>query len=118
MKLNHPSLIKQAAMRVFLAALTAALLATLASCDNPNPNEPGFDALSSQINALSKSVADSREQSDKLAFWQIAAAFLIVVSGFALIGGAALGSMARRETRAAQEKPEPNLGHGDHEKLR
>ena len=107
MKRNHPSLLRQTVVRLFLAALTAALLATLASCGNSTTNDPGIDALSLRINALSESIAGSREQASQVAFWQFVAAVLIVAAGFALIGGAALGSIARRQSATLAEDSTP-----------
>ena len=105
--MNPPCLLRQIFVRVFLTALAAALLATLASCGSPNASDPGIDIISSQIDALNESVSVSKEQADKLVFWQITVAFLIVVSGFALIFGAAMGSITRRDVlRRAREEPE------------
>ncbi|MCB1088992.1 MAG: hypothetical protein KDM63_18295 [Verrucomicrobiae bacterium] len=120
--MNPPSLIKQAFMRLFLAALVAALLATLASCGGPNASEPGIDLLSAQIQALNEAFTNSQKQADRLAFWQLAVALLVVVSGFALIGGAALGSIARRESGNSEGKLETQTTNDTHhendEKLR
>ena len=102
-----PSLLRQIVVRVFLTVLATALLATLASCGSPNASEPGIDIISSQIDALNESISDSQEQADKLVFYQFTVAVLIVVSGFALIFGSAMGSIARREVlRRVLEEPD------------
>ncbi len=107
--MNPPSLLRQILVRVFLTALLAALLATLASCGSPDAGEPGLELIRSQIDELNESVSDSQEQADRLVFWQITVAVLIVVSGFALIFGAAMGSIARREVlRRVMEAPNPS----------
>ncbi|MCB1093614.1 MAG: hypothetical protein KDL87_18895, partial [Verrucomicrobiae bacterium] len=104
---SSSSLLRQALVRLFLAALTAALFATLASCGCPRPDDAGIDVLSTRLEALQESVTDSREQAGQVALWQFIAAILLAAAGFALIGGAALGSIARRQSATLAEDSTP-----------
>ena len=104
---SSSSLLRQALVRLFLAALTAALFATLASCGCSRPDDAGIDVLSTRLEALRESVTDSREQAGQVALWQFIAAVLLAAAGFALIGGAALGSIARRQSGTLAENSAP-----------
>ena len=64
--------------------------------------EKAYESLESQFKDLKASVTGGKTSADRVAFWQATAALFIVLSGFALVGGAALGSRARRESERLQ----------------
>ena len=82
-------------------------LATLVGCgkrdswlpfgDKKSACEKAYDSLESQFKDLKATVTGGTTSADRAAFWQAIAALFIVLSGFALVGGAALGSRARRD---------------------
>ena len=60
--------------------------------------EADFEDLRAQVTGDGKSFAGN------VALWQAVAALFIVLAGFALVGGAALGSRARRERHQQQQQ--------------
>ena len=93
--------------RIFMTASIALLLITTVSCgkrdswlpfgDKKSTCEKAIETLENQFKDLKASVTGGKTSADRAAFWQATAALFIVISGFALIGGAALGSRARRD---------------------
>lgn len=93
--------------RTFMTASIALLLITTVSCgkrdswlpfgDKKSTCEKAIETLENQFKDLKASVAGGKTSADWAAFWQATAALFIAISGFALIGGAALGSRARRD---------------------
>lgn len=81
-------------LKRFLALIGLALVFGLTGC-----NAPGF-GQGKALRALEEQVAGllnvQQQIEQRLGLWQAAAAVLFVLAGFALIGGAALGSRARR----------------------
>lgn len=88
----------------FLAALAACLLS---SCEEPPPAEPPVDygaeirrleaRIESRFEEMGTALLAVAAQADRSAFWQSVAAVLLFVGGIAFVGGAAIGSKARRE---------------------
>lgn len=72
--------------------------------DQKSACEKAYDSLESQFQDLKASVTGGTTSADRAAFWQATAALFIVLSGFALVGGAALGSRARRERERFQDQ--------------
>jgi len=58
--------------------------------------EKAYESLEAQFTDLKATVTGGKTSADRAAFWQAIAALFIVLRGFALVGGAALGSRARR----------------------
>lgn len=93
--------------RTLIALLTAVLLLVTASCgkrdswlpfgEKKSSCEKAYETLESQFKDLKATVTGGKTSADRAAFWQATAALFIVLSGFALVGGAALGSRARRD---------------------
>jgi hypothetical protein len=72
--------------------------------------EKAFGTLETQFKDLKASITGRQTSADRAAFWQATAALFIVLSGFALVGGAALGSRARRDQGQFQQEasqPDP-----------
>ena len=59
--------------------------------------EKAYESLETQFKDLKATVTGGKTSADRAAFWQATAALFIVLAGFALVGGAALGSRARRD---------------------
>ena len=102
------SIPRAALSRVALLFCTALILSTTVGCGNSsaswNPfasEEPGWkdrtEYLESKVDRIHLQMERHREKSKKADFWQATAALFIVLTGFALVGGAALGSRARRD---------------------
>ena len=91
--------------RTLLTLLAGAILIATASCDKreswlpfgekKSTCEKAYDSLEAQFQDLKATVTGGTTSADRTAFWQATAALFIVLSGFALVGGAALGSRAR-----------------------
>lgn len=94
--------------RIFLPLLAVVCLTTTVSCgkrdswipfvEKKSACEKAYEALEVQFKELKASVTGGKTSADRAAFWQATAALFIVISGFALVGGAALGSRARRDS--------------------
>jgi hypothetical protein len=92
--------------RTLLTLLAGAVLIGTASCGDreswlpfgkkKSTCEKAYASLESQFKDLKATVTGGETSADRAAFWQATAACFIVLSGFALVGGAALGSRARR----------------------
>jgi hypothetical protein len=93
--------------RTLITLLTAALLLSTASCgkrdswlpfgEKKSSCEKAYESLEGQFKDLKATVTGGKTSADRAAFWQATAALFIVLSVFALVGGAALGSRARRD---------------------
>lgn len=93
--------------RILVSLLAGAILLGTASCrkgdswlpfgDSPSTCEVALASLESQFRELKAAVTGGTTSADRAAFWQATAALFIVLAGFALVGGAALGSRARRD---------------------
>lgn len=106
--------------RIITSAILGLLLTTTVSCKGPdadwipfgNKEEPSlkerYDDLQTR---LQTSEATAKKATDDVALWQGVAALFIVLAGFALVYGAALGSQARR----IQPTPTANPESTDHE---
>ena len=81
-------------LKHFLALVGVAFVFGMTGC-----NVPGF-GHGKAIRSLEEQVAGlltvQQQIEERLGLWQVAAAIFIVLAGFALVGGAALGSRARR----------------------
>ena len=92
--------------RTLITLLVGALLLGTASCGQRDSWVPfgekkstcdiALQSLEAQFKDLKATVTGGTTSADRAAFWQATAALFIVLAGFALIGGAALGSRARR----------------------
>lgn len=92
--------------RILVTLLAGATLLGTASCGKREPwlsfgekkstCEIAYQTLEAQFKDLKASVTGGTTSADRAAFWQATAALFIVLAGFALILGAALGSRARR----------------------
>jgi hypothetical protein len=93
--------------RTLITLLVGALLLGTASCgkrdswlpfgEKKSSCERAYESLETQFKDLKATVTGGKTSADRAAFWQATAALFIVLSGFALVGGAALGSRARRD---------------------
>ncbi len=93
--------------RFTITLLLGVLLLSTASCgkrdswlpfgEKKSSCERAYESLETQFKDLKATVTGGKTSADRAAFWQAAAALFIVLSVFALIGGAALGSRARRD---------------------
>ncbi len=93
--------------RTFITLLVGALLLGTASCgkrdswmpfgEKKSSCEKAYESLETQFKDLKATVTGGKTSADRAAFWQATAALFIVLSVFALVGGAALGSRARRD---------------------
>jgi hypothetical protein len=106
MKSQHHTYLATRACRLAMALLLGIVLLTSVGC------------LRSEIGAKEAANAEAIEQLEGrfdqlesglsgLVFWQATAALLFVLSGFALVGGAALGSRARRDQAGLPAQPQP-----------
>ncbi len=69
--------------------------------------EKAYESLEVQFKDLKASVTGGKTSADRVAFWQASAALLLVLAAFALVGGAALGSRARRERERFRQPSAP-----------
>lgn len=82
--------------RLAVTLLLGILLLTSVSCSAPDfgsrakENAAAIEQLESRFNELENGLGG-------VVFWQALAAVFFVLAGFALVGGAALGSRARRD---------------------
>jgi hypothetical protein len=93
--------------RTLITLLAGALLLGTASCgkrdswlpfgEKKSSCEKAYESLESQFKDLKATVTGGKTSAARAAFWQATAALFIVLAGFALVGGAALGSRARRD---------------------
>lgn len=93
--------------RTLITLLLGVLLLSTASCGKrdsllsfgtkKSTCEKAYETLETQFQELKATVTGCPTSADRAAFWQATAALFIVLSGFALVGGAALGSRARRD---------------------
>ena len=93
--------------RTLITLLVGALLLGTASCgkrdswlpfgEKKSSCEKAYESLETQFKDLKATVTGGKTSADRAAFWQATAALFIVLSVFALVGGAALGSRARRD---------------------
>jgi hypothetical protein len=93
--------------RTLITLLAGALLFGTASCgkrdswlpfgEKKSSCERAYESLEGQFKDLKATVTGGKTSADRAAFWQATAALFIVLAGFALVGGAALGSRARRD---------------------
>lgn len=96
MKSNHHP-IHPLALRLAIALLISTLLFTTVSCGGGD----GFckessEAIQHQFEDLKALITGRQTYADKAALWQTIAALFIVLTGIAFVGGAGLGSRARR----------------------
>jgi len=96
--------------RLAVTLVLGILLLTSVSCSAPDfgsrakENAAAIEQLESRFNELENGLGG-------VVFWQALAAVMFVLAGFALVGGAALGSRARRDhtrffgTAADTEQP-------------
>ena len=93
--------------RFTITLLLGVLLLSTASCgkrdswlpfgEKKSSCERAYESLEGQFKDLKATVTGGKTSADRAVFWQATAALFIVLSGFALVGGAALGSRARRD---------------------
>jgi hypothetical protein len=90
-------------LRRFCALVGVALLLGLTGCSMPDfASGKALRSLEEEVTRI-QTVQQLVER--RLGLWQVAAAVFLVLAGFALVGGAALGSRARR-LRDRHRKPQ------------
>jgi hypothetical protein len=108
------SIPRAALSRVALLFCTALILSTTVGCGNSsaswNPfasEEPAWkdrtDYLESKIDRVHLQMERHRDHSKRADFWRITSIVLSLLVFFALVGGAALGSRARRDCLAVDD---------------
>ncbi len=103
--------------RTLITLLVGALLLGTASCgkrdswlpfgEKKSSCEKAYETLEGQFQDLKATVTGGKTAADRAAFWQATAALFIVLSGIALVGGAALGSRARRDRERFRQTTVP-----------
>lgn len=113
--MNHFTSIARAALsRVALLFCTALILSANVGCGKPSaswnpftPEEPDWkvrtEYLESKIDRMQLQMERHRNQSERADFWRITSVVLVLLVFFALVGGAALGSRARRDCLAGDD---------------
>jgi len=89
-------------IQILTVLLAGVLLLSTTSCEGPSfmtRNTRAIETLELEVDQLKTS---HRTVAQRVGFWQAVAAVGFVLSGFALVGGAALGSRARRERDRSQ----------------
>lgn len=114
---SHPS--PRPLTRTAAALLAAGTLAFTAGCGGgaswlpfgkrESTCESAIESLETRFEDLRSSVANGDATGDRTAFWQAASAVFVVISGFALVAGASLGSRARRD-RERFHQANPDAG--------
>ncbi len=108
------SIPRAALSRAALLFCTALILSTTVGCGNSsaswNPfasEEPGWkvrtEYLESKVDRIHLQMERHRDQSERADFWRITSVVLSLLVFFALVGGAALGSRARRDCLASDD---------------
>ena len=108
------SIARAALSRVALLFCTALILSTTVGCGNSstswNPftsEEPDWkvrtEYLESKIDRIHLQMERHRDHSERADFWRITSVVLVLLVFFALVGGAALGSRARRDCLAGDD---------------
>lgn len=112
------NLISNTLYRLGAAFLSVLLLVSLTSCGKPDKDpwysfgkskpDSAIEKLEMKLEDLKAQVTGGKTHADKAAeqaaLWQAVAAVSIVLAGFALIYGAALGSQARRVNNESARK--------------
>lgn len=80
-----------------LAALAAGLLTSCESQEPPVDHSAEIRRLEVRLDELGQQLLAVSAHADRAAFWQTVAAVLLLTVGIAFVGGAAIGSKARRE---------------------
>ncbi|MCB1132630.1 MAG: hypothetical protein KDN05_16000 [Verrucomicrobiae bacterium] len=113
--MNYLTSIARAALsRVALLFCTALILSTTVGCGKSsapwNPfttEEPDWkvrtEYLESKIDRIHLQMERHRDHSERADFWRITSVLLVLLVFFALVGGAALGSRARRDCLAGDD---------------
>lgn len=93
--------------RVALFFCTAVILTTTVGCGGARSwhpfasDEPDWkartDFLETKVDRIRVQMERERDQSERADFWRITSVLLVLLVFFALVGGAALGSRARRD---------------------
>ena len=88
-----------------LALLSLASFATIGCAGSWKPfhdEEPQWESshriLETKIDRLKARIENDQNQTERADFWRIVSAALVTLVFFALVGGAALGSRARRDS--------------------
>ena len=108
------SIPRAALSRAALLFCTALILSTTVGCGNSsaswNPfasEEPGWkdrtEYLESKVDRIHHQMESHAIRSKRAEFWRITSVVLVLLVFFALVGGAALGSRARRDCLADDE---------------
>ncbi len=108
------SIPRAALSRVALLFCTSLILSTTVGCGKSsaswNPfasEEPGWkvrtEYLESKVDRMRLQMESNRDQSERADFWRITSVVLFLLVFFALVGGAALGSRARRDCLAGDD---------------
>ena len=108
------SIPRAALSRAALLFCTALILSTTVGCGKSpvswNPfasEEPGWkdrtEYLESKIDRIHHQMERHRNHSERADFWRITSVVLVLLVFFALVGGAALGSRARRVCLASDD---------------
>jgi len=80
-----------------LAVLAAAVLSSCESKEPPVDHAAEIRRLEVRLDEFGSQLLAVAAHADRAAFWQTVAAVLLLAGGIAFVGGAAIGSKARRE---------------------
>ena len=105
------SIPRAALSRAALLFCTALILSATVSCGERSSwsttDDPGWetrqDYLESKVDRIHLQMERHRDQSKRADFWRITSVVLSLLVFFALVGGAALGSRARRDCLAGDD---------------
>ena len=96
MKSPHHITLCARATRLAVALILSIVLLTSVSCSGPDFGSRAKDNAAA-IEMLENRFDEMESGLGGVVFWQALAAVFFVLAGFALVGGAALGSRARRD---------------------
>jgi len=118
----HTSNPGAALSRVALFFCTALILSATVGCGKSSASwspfaseEPDWtarqDYLESKVDRIRLQMERNGDQSERADFWRITSVVLVLLVFFALVGGAALGSRARRDRLAGEESSHSEESH-------
>ncbi|MDF1862591.1 MAG: hypothetical protein P1U87_20405 [Verrucomicrobiales bacterium] len=108
------SIPRAALTRVALFFCTALILSATVGCGKSSASWSPFaseetdwtvrqDYLESKVDRIRLQMEQNRDHSERADFWRITSVVLVLLVFFALVGGAALGSRARRDRHSGDE---------------
>jgi hypothetical protein len=95
----HTSPVRHSLRRILplLAVLAAGILSSCESQEPPVDHTAEIRRLEVRLDEFGEQLLAVSAHADRAAFWQMVAAVLLLAAGIAFVGGAAIGSKARRE---------------------